>query len=362
MTTNHARFMQRALSLAQKGKGKVHPNPLVGCVLVKNGKIIGEGHHARYGGPHAEIVALQKAGSHAKGSTLYINLEPCAHWGKTPPCAPALIEAGIREAFISLKDPNPSVNGKGIALLKKAGIRVHLGLEKAAAEVQNRAFLTWKRENRPYTILKMAVSLDGKTAAKSGDSRWISSPVSRKLVHTLRAESDAVLIGANTAILDNPLLTSHGRGRNPIRVVLDPHLRTSPRLKIYSSSRPPTWVIASNRAKILAEKKLELKGVKILRESLKYGSINPIKIVKLLSKNNVSQLLIEGGGNTSWSFISKNVVDEILLFVAPIIIGGSQAKTAVDGAGIDSISKAFKLKSMTVGRLGPDIIIRGLFK
>ncbi len=362
MTATHSRFMKRALALALKGKGEVHPNPLVGCVLVKGGKIVGEGFHAKYGGPHAEVVALQDAGPKAKGATAYINLEPCTHWGKTPPCAPALRKAGIKEAYVSLKDPNPSVNGIGIFHLRRGGIRVHVGLEREAAEALNKSFFTWKREDRPYTILKMAISLDGKTASASGDSKWISSKESRKLVHTLRSESDAVLVGASTVVKDNPLLTSHGVGRDPIRIVLDPQLRTSKNLNLYSPRSPETWVITTLESSPGKAKQLENKGVKILREPLKSGSFVVRHLIRLLSKRNVSQLLIEGGGETAWSFISAGFVDEVLFFLAPLIIGGRDAKTAVEGRGIDLIKNSYKVKSMTVVQMGPDLVIRGMLR
>lgn len=350
--------MQRALTLAAKGQGHVHPNPVVGCVVVKNQKIIGEGFHARYGGPHAEIEALRKAGSHAVGATVYLTLEPCTHWGKTPPCAPALVKSGIKELFIALQDPNPSVNGSGLKYLKKAGIKVHLGLMREEAEAQNRRFVTWMRKKRPYTILKMAESLDGKIASRTGNSRWISSPESRKMVHDLRAQSDAVLVGVNTALKDNPLLTSHGSGRDPIRVILDPKLRVHPNLKLFKTPSP-VWIITSSKSSSAKAARLEKKGARILRTSLKFDLFDTRNILKLLSKNNVSQLLIEGGGETAWSFISQKQIDELLLFIAPTLVGGRDAKTAIEGIGAASIQQGFKLKSMKVGRIGPDLLVQG---
>ncbi len=351
--------MQRAFSLALRGKGWVHPNPLVGCVLVKNGKVVGEGYHARFGDRHAEQMALAQAGSRAKGATAYVNLEPCAHWGKTPPCAPALVSAGIREVYIADIDPNPKVKGRGVRLLKKAGLKVHVGLERAAARHINRAFITWMTKNRPYVVLKMAATLDGKIATRTGESRWISGVESRQLVHQLRAESDAVLVGATTAVKDNPALSSHGVGRDPLRIVLDPRLRTSPALNIYRKSPQPTWIITGAKVPGARQKRMEKAGHKILRESLKNRKSKVNKLLSLLAKNNISQLLIEGGGETSWPFLSSKLVDELYLFLAPKILGGRLAPTWVGGEGFARMGQALELKSMSVARLGSDLLIRG---
>ncbi len=361
MSQDHSHFMRRALNLALKGKGQVSPNPCVGCVIVKNGKVVGEGYHQKFGGPHAEVFALNQAGSKAKGATLYINLEPCSHWGKTPPCVPQLLKAGIKKVFVAMEDPNPKVSGRGIQILRKGGLQIHLGLEKRIAEELNQSFITWMTQKRPYIVLKMAMSLDGKIASASGDSKWISSPLSRRLVHELRAGSDAVLIGANTAIKDNPSLTAHGAGRNPIRVILDPHLRTPESLRIYKDKKAPTLVITSLNSSLKKARFLQRKGIQILRLGLKYGKFELRDVVRNISKVNVSQLFIEGGGETAWSFICHRLVDEILVFVAPIIIGGKDSKTPVEGAGFKRIKDALKIKLLSITPLGPDVLIRGRF-
>jgi len=355
---SHLAYMQRALLLAARGKGHVNPNPLVGCVIVRQGKIVGEGTHEVFGGPHAEVNALKKAWGHAKGATLYINLEPCTHWGKTPPCIPILIQAGIKEVHIATLDPNPLVAGKGVAALRRAGIKVRVGLEKVAAARLNRPFLTWMKKKRPYVILKMAMSLDGKIATHKGDSRWISSPASRRLVHKLRAESDAVLVGANTAVRDNPYLTAHGAGRDPLRIVLDPHLRTRPNLRVYGEEGR-TMIITASSSNPEKIKILESKGVQILRTPLNKGRIKLKEVLRLIAKYDVSQLLVEGGGNTAWSFVREGLVDEILFFVAPIMIGGVNAITSVEGEGFARIKNSFRLNLVSVGRIGNDILIKG---
>lgn len=352
--------MQHALSLAEQGRGWVSPNPCVGCVVVKNGKVVGEGYHRAYGGPHAEVHAIRAAGKHAKGATAYITLEPCTHFGKTPPCAPLLINSGVKEVFIASQDPNPMVSGKGIKALRTARIKVHVGLEEGSALYQNRSFWTWKLRKRPHIVLKAAMTLDGKIATAKGESRWISGEASRRLVHRLRGESDAVLVGAQTAISDNPILTSHGVGRDPIRIVLDPHLRTPTKLKIYHDRKAPTVIISGPNPSTKKAAQLEKQNVQILRNSLKFGSVELINLLKSLSNMNVSQILIEGGGNTHWSFIREGLVDEVYLFVAPFFLGGAQAPTVVEGPGFAKIKQGLRLKSYSVSRIGEDILIHGL--
>ncbi|MCB4755727.1 MAG: bifunctional diaminohydroxyphosphoribosylaminopyrimidine deaminase/5-amino-6-(5-phosphoribosylamino)uracil reductase RibD [Elusimicrobia bacterium] len=358
----HIAFMQRALSLAARGKGRVSPNPCVGCVIVNNGRIVGEGAHKFYGGPHAEIEALKEAWASVKGGTVYINLEPCSHWGKTPPCAPVLIQSGIKRIYIATRDPNPLMQGRSIRLLKRAGLKVHVGLEKEAAEHLNRPFFTWMKKKRPYVILKMAMTIDGKIATRKGQSKWISSPASRRLVHKLRTESDAVIIGANTAIRDNPSLTSHHAGRDPLRFVLDPHLRTPPTLRLYNDARARTFIITSVNTPTSAAAPYLKRGVQVIRTKLKNGEFDLSEVLKIIAKLDVSQLFIEGGGGTAWSFIHKRLVDEVLFFISPLIFGGKDAKTPVEGPGVDQIKKAFRVKSFSIGRVGPDILVKGYLK
>ncbi len=341
MKPTHATFMQHAVRLAARGRGRVSPNPMVGCVIVKSGKVVGEGHHAFYGGPHAEVNALKKAGRKARGATVYLTLEPCSHWGKTPPCLPLLIENGVKQAYIAMRDPNPMVAGRGIKGLKKAGVRVFTGLEEAAARELNRPFITWMTQKRPYTILKLAMTLDGKTASRTGDSKWISSPASRKKVHALRSQVDAILVGANTAIKDNPALTSHGHGKNPLRVVLDPHLRTPATLKMYNDGQAPTLIVVADRTPIKRFLPYQKRGIQILRNSLKNGVFELKRLMNSLAKNNVSQLLIEGGQMTAKTFIDKNMVDEALFFIAPKLLGNR--------------AKMHQAETLP----GPDVVIQG---
>ncbi len=313
MNRSHSAFMQRALELAARGKSSVSPNPCVGCVIVKNGKIVGEGHHEEFGGPHAEVIALRKAGPLAAGATAYITLEPCTHWGKTPPCAPIVINAGIKRVIIAMKDPNPIVSGNGIAELRKARIKTEVGIEEKAARHLNRSYILWMTEKRPYVVLKMAMTLDGKIASKAGESKWISSETSRRLVHKLRAESDAVLVGSRTAMLDKPTLTSHGHGRDPLKIIL--------------------------------QRKTNLKT-----------------LLSSLATNNVAQLLVEGGGETAWRFVSENLVDELYFFIAPKILGGRDAISPVEGEGFKRIKDALPLHDLSVTRVEQDILVHAFTK
>ncbi len=313
MKKSDAFYMQRALDLAAKGKLRAHPNPCVGCVIVKNGKVLAEGYHEYYGGPHAEVVALESVGTRARGATMYVTLEPCTHWGKTPPCAPLVARSGVKRVVVAMKDPNEIVAGRGIAYLKKARIRVQVGVKEAAARDLNRSFVTWMTKKRPYVILKMATTLDGKIATRSGESKWISSEMSRKLVHRLRAESEAVLVGARTARLDKPALTSHGQGRDPHRIVWNGK-----------------------------------------------GSVK--KLLRRLATNSVSQLLVEGGGETAWRFLKEKCVDEIYFFIAPKIIGGRTAKTAVEGEGFRHMNEALPILNLSVSRISNDLLLHGTMK
>lgn len=347
-------WMRRAVSLARKGLGHVHPNPMVGCVVVNRGRIVGEGYHRRFGGPHAEILALRQAGSKARRSSLYVTLEPCTHWGKTPPCAPELVRAGVKEVFIAMQDPNPLVAGRGIRLLRKSGIRVTHGLERDAVLKMNEAFVHWKKTGLPFVGVKMAMTLDGKIATRTGESRWISSREARAWVHRRRAEVSAVLIGASTAEKDNPFLTSHGHGRDPLRIVLDPMLRTSDSLHLYRSNPRSTLVVIGPTASSSKLKSLSSQGVQILRTSLKNGRFELKSILKYLSKINVSEILVEGGGETSWEFVRQGLANRLYVIVAPKILGGRAAPTPLEGEGIASMDRAIPLANTSSSLLGRD--------
>ncbi len=352
--------MQRALTLAAKGKGRVSPNPCVGCVIVKKGEIIAEGFHSLFGGPHAEIAALRQAGSRARGADMYVTLEPCTHWGKTGPCAPEVIRAGLKRVHMAMLDPFPKVSGRGAAALRRAGIQVTVGLEKAAATHLNRAFVTWVTRRRPHVIYKAATTLDGKTASRTSNSRWITGVPARNLVHHLRSDSDAVLVGTRTASADNPNLTSHGAGRSPLRVVIDRTLKLRHSLQLFDTRLARTVVIAGRKATERRLDALARRGVRVIQVGEKRGRLDLRSALKKLAKLGVSQLLLEGGGETSWNFVKDDLVDELIYFIAPMLVGGRAAPTSVGGEGFATLSAARRFTILSTARIGGDLMVHAL--
>ena len=361
MENKHRKYMELVIELARKGLGKVSPNPMVGCVIVKNGVIIGKGYHCYFGGPHAEAESLKSAGERANQATMYVNLEPCCHTDKkTPPCVPKIINAGIKEVIVAMKDPNPEVSGKGIKTLRHYGIKCKVGLLQKNAEELNRAYIKWITKKMPFVILKSAVSLDGKISTRTGDSKWITSRQSREVVYRLRSQVDSVLVGANTIIKDNPSLTAHRMGRNPVRIVIDPKLKIPLSAKIFNTNLSQTILITKEQNKQSAYlKRLESRGVRLLKFLTKNGRINFKQIMYELAKDNIASVLVEGGGETNALALEDGVVDEVMFFIAPKIIGGRAAKTPVEGEGIDRISQAINFKFTEIERLGSDVLVHG---
>jgi len=354
------RYMELCLKLAKKGVEKASPNPMVGAVIVKDGKIVRKGYHRYFGGAHAEIKALKRAKGKANDAIMYINLEPCCHWGKTPPCVPEIIRAGIKKVVIAMKDPNPLVNGKGVKQLKVKGVRCKVGvLEKEAKEL-NRAYIKFITQKMPYVILKTAMSLDGKIATSTGESKWITSPVAREYVHRLRAEVDVVLVGINTIIKDNPLLTTHNQGCNPLRVVIDPDLQIPLGSRVLNK-KAKTLIFTTGNQKNNSSKMQILKkgGIKILSLAAKNGRINFKQIMQELAKMNISSVLIEGGGKTNTYALEDKVVDEVMFFIAPKIIGGRDALTPVEGKGIKILSQVLRIKNLSIEKIGSDFLLKG---
>ena len=353
-------WMRICLALAERGVGRVSPNPLVGCVIVRNGKKVAEGWHRAFGGPHAEREALKWAGPAAKGATAYINLEPCCHWGKTPPCTDALIAAGVRRVVAAVRDPNRLMSGRGLARLRRAGISVTVGvLEKDAAHL-NRAFFKWIRTGLPYVTLKAAATLDGKICTRTGASRWISSPASRRWVHRLRGQVDAVAVGANTALRDNPLLTAHGEGRNPIRILIDGRLAVKPSARVFS--KDASTILATTLPAARKAGRLRKKGVALIacRPERAGRGVNLKELMRTLGKMYISHVLVEGGGSLNASFIENRLVDEMLVFVAPKVFGGEAARTVVEGEGVSSPGQAWNLRWDYSLRVGPDLLLRAV--
>ena len=347
-------YMRRALALAKRGAGKVAPNPMVGCVLVKDGRIVGQGFHKKYGGPHAEVEALRDAGKSARGSTAYVTLEPCAHYGKTPPCADALIAAGVVRVAAAMRDPNPLVNGRGLRRLAKAGVACSTGtLEKQSREL-NKVFVSRVTRKRPYVILKAALSLDGKMATAAGKSKWITSGRSRAEAHKLRAAADAVLVGIGTVLADDPALTSHGKGKNPIRIVLDSKGKMPFGAKVLDASAP-TIVFAAGHGR----EDGPTSGVEYVTVPNKNGHLDLKAVLRKLTERGVGTLLVEGGAEVHTSFLKAGLADEVRLFLAPKLIGGQDAKNFFGGKGIRSLTQALALTGVQTRKLGPDLLVSG---
>ena len=359
----HENFMKLALELAEKGRGATNPNPMVGAVLVKNGKIIGGAYHKRVGGLHAEALALKKAGKKAKGAAIYVNLEPCSHVGRTPPCADAIIKSGVKKVYCAIKDPNRLNNGRGIKTLRNHGVSVSVGLLSGWAKELNEVFIKYITKGMPFVTLKSAQSLDGKIATRKHDSKWITSEPSRNYGHRLRSEVDAVLVGVNTIIKDNPILTSR-RNRSPIKVVLDPYLRIPERANIFSKKSPSLAIVAIlrdtlNKKRALEKvKRLTKKGVLVIGCRNKAGRIDLIRFLNELAELEIAHLLVEGGGDTAAGFIEAGLVDRALFFIAPKIIGGRNALTSIEGLGAGKVRKAIKLRRVKVVSLGEDILVK----
>lgn len=354
--------MQRCLELAIAGLGKVHPNPLVGCVIVHNGKIIGEGYHQQFGGPHAEIFALARAGKKSNGATLVTNLEPCVHFGKTPPCIDAIIHSGISKAVIATEDPNPLVKGKGIRRLRDAGIKVHIGVMRREAECLNEKFFKFMKTGIPFVGIKIAQTLDGYMADIHGKSKWVTSMEARREVHRLRGEYDAVLVGANTVLKDDPELTIHFvKGRNPVRIVVDGRLSVPVHRKIFNTLKVPTWILTSPsalRAKKQKVHTLSLRGVRVL-EGTGRTHLNGKEILRILASEGISSVLVEGGSETIAEFVSQDISDKLYLFIAPRILGGGLKSFQLHHPR--SLVESIDLNTIRQYVVGKDIILEASF-
>jgi diaminohydroxyphosphoribosylaminopyrimidine deaminase / 5-amino-6-(5-phosphoribosylamino)uracil reductase len=345
--------MQRALALARHGLGKTSPNPVVGAVLVHKGRVIGAGWHKRAGGPHAEIFALR--GVDAQGATLYVTMEPCCTWGKTPPCTDAIIAAGVKRVIVAALDPNPKHAGRGLKLLRRAGIQVQLGLLVNEAAAMNEVFNKWVVTGMPFVIVKAAMSLDGKIATRTGDSKWITSKTTRREAHKLRAGVDAVMVGANTVIRDDPQLTvRHGvRGRQPWRVVVDARGRTPPNAKLFTiTQHKRTIVLTTKLAPVRWRRHLALLGIDVIIVKKTEGRVDLRAALRALGEMDITSVLVEGGGELLGSLFDARLVDKVALFYAPIVIGGGDAVMAVRGEGAATVRKAVRLTECRWRQIG----------
>ncbi len=359
-------YMQRALAIAVRGIGLVSPNPLVGCVIVNHGRIVGEGYHERYGGPHAEVNALREAGSEARGATLYVTLEPCCHTGKTPPCADAVLQAGVRRVVMAVGDPNPKVAGGGLARLRAAGVEVTVGVCEAEARRQNETFLHYIRTQRPFVTLKCAITLDGKIATRTGASRWITGASARERVHRMRHAADGLLVGVGTALQDDPQLTTRlpgGGGVHPLRIVVDSGLRlpvSSQLATVAPDCR--TLVATSERAPVEKQRQLEDQGVEILRlPSYADGRVDIEALLTVLGTRGIADLMVEGGATLSATLLQRRFVDKVVVFVAPKIIGGDGVDV-VAAFGVETMVDALHVYGMTSQSVGEDVMLEAYLK
>lgn len=347
--------------LARKALGRTSPNPMVGAVVVMRGKIVGEGYHSRAGQPHAEIEALNRAGEKARSADLYVNLEPCCHFGRTPPCTEAIIEAGIKRVFVGMKDPNKQVSGKGLRLLKKHGIVIVPNVLKEECEKLNESFIKKMKTGMPFVILKSAMSLDGKIATRSGDSRWVTGKLARNHVHKIRNQVDAILVGTGTVLKDDPRLTCRlkkGTVKHPARIILDRRNRIPLTAKVFKNSRSQKVVyvtgpdISSRRLKTLVDKKVEVLKGKLLKSGfdIKY-------LLRELANRDMNSILIEGGAELNASVVKAGMVDRIVAFISPKLIGGTQAPGFLGGQGVMKMDSAIKLKDVEVTKIGEDFMV-----
>ncbi|HUV40031.1 MAG TPA: bifunctional diaminohydroxyphosphoribosylaminopyrimidine deaminase/5-amino-6-(5-phosphoribosylamino)uracil reductase RibD [Planctomycetota bacterium] len=361
MTEFDDRMMRRALELAERGLGRVEPNPAVGAVLVQGDRIVGEGYHRVFGGPHAEVHALEAAGDAARGATLYVTLEPCCHHGKTPPCTDALIAAGVRRVVVAMQDPFPKVAGTGLAQLRDAGIRVEVGLRENEAMRLNRPYLKLNLRGLPWFTAKWAMTLDGKIATATGDSRWISGEKSRQFVHRLRDRADAVLIGVETAIKDDPLLTCRfPGGRNPRRIVVDTRARLPLDSKLVGSiDDAPLWVVTGRKAPRKNRDALAAAGCRLIELPETSRGVDLAALAETLGREPLTHVLVEGGGRIHASLFESRLIDHVVVFVAPKLVGGEHAPTPVAGPGVKSVARAWTVTDVSVNRLDEDILVEG---
>ena len=364
MNLQDEEFMQEALRLARNAAGRTSPNPLVGAVIVREGRIVGAGWHRKAGTPHAEIHALNMAGNLAKGATLYVTLEPCSHYGRTGPCAEAVVKAGIKRVVIGMGDPNPKVAGKGIAILERAGIEVRCGVLEDEARALNEVFLKWIATQKPFVVLKTAMSLDGKIATHTGKSQWITGEAARRRVHEYRDTYDGIMVGIGTVLADNPSLTARlpdGQGKNPVRIVVDSKARTPLDANLVTDGAALTIIAVTAKAPQERVQALKDKGVAIMVAG-DGEQVNMDLLMRKLGEMEICSLFVEGGGQVNFSLLKAGLVDKVHAFIAPKLIGGREALTPVEGAGFAELTEAVELERTTVETIGQDILLTGYVK
>lgn len=357
MNAADAGFMRRALELAAKAGIRPAPNPNVGAVIVRGARVVGEGYHRAFGGPHAEAAALRAAGARARGATLYVSLEPCSpHPKKTPPCTDRILRSGLRRVVAAMRDPNPAVHGRGLALLRKAGIKTEVGLLAKEASELIAPFVKVHALGLPWVAVKWATTLDGKIATRTGDSRWISNEKSRRWLHRWRDSFQAILVGSGTVLRDDPML--RGTKTRPTRIILDSEARIPPGAQVIRTAREQETILAvTPRAPAARVRRLERAGAKILVLDVRNLSL----VFRTLALEGFHKILVEGGGEVHASVLEEGLADEACVFIAPKIVGGRAAKTPVEGAGLASMSEALLLEQVCVERVDDDVLVRGRF-
>lgn len=356
-------YMKMALELAQKGMGFTAPNPMVGAVIVKNGRIIGQGYHRKYGGLHAEREALAACTEEPKGASIYVTLEPCCHYGKQPPCVNAILEAGIRRVIIGSSDPNPLVAGKGIRILKDHGIEVTENILKEECDKLNEAFFYYIQNKKPYVVMKYAMTMDGKIAAYTGESKWVTGEAARIHVQEQRLKYTGIMVGVGTVLADDPMLTCRlENSRNPVRIICDSHLRTPLTSKIVRTAETIPTILASSSKDQQKIKNYEELGCQVLYVPEKNGHIDLNRLMELLGAAKIDSILLEGGGSLNWSALESGIVQKVQTYIAPKLFGGEEAKTPVEGKGFPDPASAVLLKNSEIIRLGDDFLIESEVK
>lgn len=355
------KYMRLAMQLAGNAIGRTSPNPLVGAVIVKDNRVVGCGWHRKAGTPHAEVHALNQAGELAQGADVYVTLEPCAHYGKTPPCAKALVEAKVKNVYGGLLDVNPKVAGKGFKILEDAGIHVEYGFLQDELRKQNEVFFKWIEHKKPFVVLKAAMTLDGKIATATGQSKWITNETSRAYGYKLRDIYDGIMVGINTVIEDNPMLTSRvDGGKNPIRIVVDSSLKIDINANVVQDKSAKTIIATTDKANKDKILKLQAQDVDVIVvDKDENDKVDIEKLLDILGQQNICSILVEGGATLSGSFVAKKLVDKVYFFIAPKIIGGKEAKTPVAGTGILNLQEALALKDIQIEKLEEDVLIIG---
>jgi diaminohydroxyphosphoribosylaminopyrimidine deaminase/5-amino-6-(5-phosphoribosylamino)uracil reductase len=353
-------FMRRAQQLALKAKGKTSPNPMVGAVVVKGGRVIAEGWHRRCGADHAEAAALKKAGARAVGARLYVTLEPCYHYGRTPPCVDRVVQSGVAEVIIGMKDPNLLTDGKSIRKLRRAGIKTRVGILQKELEVMNEAFVKYTKTGMPFVAAKCAQSLDGKVATAAGESKWITSEKTRQFSRAVRDEFDAILVGINTVVKDDPLLTGHSKTKRLIKVVVDSSLKISPEARLFGATRPSDCVIATtDQSSPKKRAALSKRGARVMVCPRRDGQVDLKSLFQELAKQNVTSILLEGGARVIGNALKNRLIDKMYIYIAPKILGDRQALSSVVGMSTAGIEQSVQLTKVTLQTVNTDILVQG---